>query len=211
MKSLKEYIVENFEEKKYSFKIKVAGELPENFEDCMKSALNKFDVSKFSKVKTTPIQPKLLDFPDVENSQVTIWETELNYPTTSAVLRNYLAAETGINETHIRVRSPAEEAENELNAEHFEDKKKEALLNQDYEKSNNQGEVGQKKISSLLKDLAKMSKESAPTQYKGVNDQLLGKTSKGKQNIQTTEDQKSMSPIGSRQNKLPEAGKGTSK
>jgi len=211
MKSLKEYIVENFEEKKYAFKIKVAGDLPENCEDCMKSALNKFDVSKFSKVKTTPIQPKLLDFPDVENSQVTIWEAELNYPTTSAVLRNYLAAETGVNETRIRVRSPAEEAESEINAEHFEDKKKEALLNQDYEKSNNQGEVGQKRISSLLKDLAKLSKESGPTQYKGVNDQLLGKTSKGKQNIQTTEDQKSMSPIGSRQNKLPEIGKGTTK
>lgn len=211
MKSFKEYLIENFEEKKYPFKIKIAGDLPENCEDCMKSALNKYEVSKFNKVKTTPIQPKLLDFPEMSNSQVTIWEVELNYPTTSAVLKNNLMAETGLDGCCIKVRSPAEEAESELNVENLEQEKKEALLNQDYEKSNNQAEVGQKKISSLLKELSKMSKESAPKQYKGVNDQLLGKVSKGKQDMQTTEETATMSPIGSKQNKLPEVGKGKTK
>lgn len=178
MKSFKEYLTESVEEKKYSFKIKIAGELPEHVEDTMKAALDKYKVSSFSKGKTTPIQAKLSDFPTLENTNMTIFDVELDYPTTSQVLTAYMSEQTGIDPCCLRVRSLKEEDEVELNNEHMsDDSKKSALLSQDYQKENNQELVGEKKISSLLKELAKISKETQPTQYKGVNDKILAKSS----------------------------------
>lgn len=178
MKSFKEYLTESVEEKKYSFKIKIAGELPEHVEDTMKAALDKYKVSSFSKGKTTPIQAKLSDFPTLENTNMTIFDVELDYPTTSQVLTAYMSEQTGIDPCCLRVRSLKEEDEVELNNEHMsDDNKKSALLSQDYQKENNQELVGEKKISSLLKELAKISKETQPTQYKGVNDKILAKSS----------------------------------
>jgi hypothetical protein len=175
MKSFIEYLTESKEEKKYSFKIKIAGDLPENCEDVMETALQKYQVAKFSKTKTTPIQSKLVDFPTLENTSVTVFDVELEYPTTSQVLTNYMAEQTGVSLDCIRVRSPLEDAESELNLEHMDEKEKKALLTQDYQKENNQDKVGDKGISNFLKDLAKVRKESEPSQYKGVNDSILAK------------------------------------
>jgi len=176
MKSFKDYLIESLEEKKYSFKIKIAGDLPEHIEDTMKAALEKYKVSGFSKGKTTPIQAKLLDFPTLENTHMTIFDVDLDYPTTSQVLTSYMAEQTGIDSCCIRVRSLKEEDEIELNTEHLVADKKDALLNQDYQKESNQDMVGEKKISSLIKELAKASKDTQPTQYKGVNDKILAKS-----------------------------------
>lgn len=175
MRSFKEYLIENQEAKKYAFKIKIAGDLPENCEDVMETALKKYEVSKFAKTKTTPIQSKLTDFPTMENAQVTIFDIELNYPTTSQVLTHYMAEQTGVDPCCIRVRSPLEEAEAELNAEHAIKEDNKALLTQDYQKESNQDKVGDKGVSNFLKELSKARKDTEPTQYKGVNDALLAK------------------------------------
>ena len=181
MKSYIEYLKESAEEKKYTFKIKVAGEMPDNCEDVMEAALQKYQIIKFSKGKTTPIQSKLMDFPELENESVTIYDAELVYPTTSNVLVTYISEQTGIPADRIRVRSPKEEEEAERNVENCNDEKKTALLLQQDKKENNQGLVGDKKVSSFLKDLAKARKDSGLTQYKGVNDAILAKSSpKGK-------------------------------
>ena len=176
MKSFKDYLVESIEEKKYTFKIKVAGDLPEHFEDAAKAALQKYQVASFNKGKTTPIQSKLVDFPTLENAQVTVFEVELDYPTTSTVLTSYMAEHTGVDPCCIKVRSLKEEEEAELNAENFVDGKKGSLLNQDYAKENNQNIVGDKHVASFLKELSKNSKEYQPTQYKGVNEKILAKS-----------------------------------
>jgi len=176
MKSFKEYLTENIEEKKYSFKIKVAGELPEHFEDAAKAALQKYQVASFNKGKTTPIQAKLVDFPTLENLQVTVFDIDLDYPTTSTVLTSYMAEHTGVDPCCIRVRSLKEEEEAELNAQNLIDSDKEALLTQEYTKENNQNLVGDKHVASFLKELSKASKEHQPSQYKGVNEKILAKS-----------------------------------
>lgn len=176
MKSFQDYLTESVEEKKYAFKIKIAGDLPEHVEDVMKVALDKYKVSSFSKGKTTPIQPKLLDFPTLENTHMTIFDVELDYPTTSQVLTSYMSEQTGVDPCCIRVRSLKEEDEVELNNEHMVVDKKDALLNQDYQKESNQEMVGDKKVSNLLKELSKVSKDNQPAQYKGVNDKILAKS-----------------------------------
>jgi hypothetical protein len=97
MKSFIEYLLEGADEKKYAFKIKIAGDLPENCEDCMESALQKYKVSRFTKGKSTPIQETLLDFPNIKNSQMTVFEAEVDYPATSAVITELISSATGIN------------------------------------------------------------------------------------------------------------------
>jgi hypothetical protein len=195
MKTFIEYLAESKEEKKYSFKIKIAGDLPENCEDVMETALQKYQVAKFTKTKTTPIQSKLRDFPTLENTSVTIFDVELEYPTTSQVLTNYMAEQTGVSLDYIRVRSPLEDAESELNLEHMDEKEKKALLTQDYQKESNQDKVGDKGISNFLKDLAKARKDSEPSQYKGVNDSILAKKAPKEKAAEYTKVVAATSPI----------------
>jgi hypothetical protein len=176
MKSFTDYLIESKEANKYVFKLKVAGDLPEHFEVTTETALKKYQVSKFAKTKTAPIQNKLVDFPAMENAQVTVFDIELEYPTTSTVLTNYISEHTGMSAQCIRVRSLKEEEEAELNAENSASEKSEkALLTQDYEKENNQKVVGDKGVANFLKELSKTRKEHEPQQYKGVNDAILAK------------------------------------
>jgi hypothetical protein len=178
MKPFSKYLKESQEEKKYVFKVKVAGDLPDNCEDCMETALQKYQVSKFTKGKSTPIQATLREFPNVKNASMTVFEVELDYPATSAVLTELLANSTGVSRDCIRVRTPIEEANLEIELEHMDDNdaKGKSVLTQDYAKENNQGMVGEKHMTNFLKDLAKVRKESQPTQYKGVNEKLLAKS-----------------------------------
>ena len=178
MKPFSKYLKESQEEKKYVFKVRVAGDLPDNCEDCMETALQKYQVSKFTKGKSTPIQATLREFPNVKNASMTVFEVELDYPATSAVLVELLASSTGVSRDCIRVRTPIEEANLEIETEHMEDNdaKSKSVLTQDYAKENNQGMVGEKHMTNFLKDLAKVRKESQPTQYKGVNEKLLAKS-----------------------------------
>lgn len=176
MKSFVEYLNESIEEKTYSFKIKIAGVLPENCEDVMETALKKYEVANFFKSKTVPIQNKVPDFPTMENVEVTVFDVELKYPTTSQVLSTYVAEHTGVPADRIRVRSPLEEAEAEINADTTNDETKsgKSLIGQcDFPASNNQKIVGDKGVANFLKELAKTRKDQE--QYKGVNDSLLAK------------------------------------
>lgn len=176
MKLFSQYLKESQEDKKYTFKIKIAGDLPEHCEDVMEVALQKFQVSRFTKGKTMPIQSTLTDFPEIKNASMTVFETDLDYPTTSSVVAELIASSTGIGRDSIRVKTPLEEANAEIEQEHLCSDSNEPVLTKDYEKSNNQNLVGEKYISSFLKDLAKTSKETQPTQYKGVNEKLLAKS-----------------------------------
>lgn len=201
MKSFIEYLTESKEEKKYSFKIKIAGDLPENCEDVMETALQKYQVSKFAKTKTTPIQAKLQDFPAMENASVTVFDVDLEYPTTSQVLLSYMSEQTGLSLDCIRVRSPLEEAEAELNLEHADEKDGKAMLTQDYTKENHQNIVGDKGVSNFLKELAKARKDTEPTQYKGVNDAILAKKAPKEKSQEQAKPVAGKSPIGSAKGK----------
>ena len=176
MKRYIDYLIESTEEKKYTFKIKVAGDLPENCEDCMETALQKYSVSRFAKGKSTPIQENLLDFPEVKNSSVTVFETEVDYPATSTVITQLLSDATGIPSNQIRVRTPAEEEmwniahENEVDQEDSR-----PLLGTEYDNADSQDLVGEKHVTNFLKGLVSARKETASEQVKGANEALLAK------------------------------------
>lgn len=170
MKSFKEYLLES--KQTYNFKVKVAGECPEDCADKIKKALAEYSCNTCSKGMTTPIQESHIDFPDHKNVSVTVFEVALDYPATSEQVRNRVSDALTLNQSCVRVRNPLEEAETDLN--HSNDEKSgESLLNKDYEKSNNQELVGEKQKMSLLKELGKNKNQG--TQYKGVNEKILAK------------------------------------
>lgn len=177
MKTFIDYLVESTNEKKYEFKIKIAGDLPDHCEDVMETALQQYKVSRFTKGKSSPIQTTLKEFPNVKNSAMTIFEVELDYPTTSSVLAELVSNCTGISRDCVHVKTPLEEANQEIEEENLVTDKKESLLNKDYEKSSVKQDtmVGEKYISNFLKDIAKSRKETAPKQYKGANEALTAK------------------------------------
>jgi uncharacterized protein YbaA (DUF1428 family) len=110
MKTFKEYLAES--KKVYSFKLKVAGELPEDFQDKLKAQLERVKIVTFNKIKTTPVQQLPLDFPELTNCEVHIFEIVCEYPITSPELVNNLK-EIGMCETHFRVRGSGEPTEEE--------------------------------------------------------------------------------------------------
>lgn len=170
MKTFKEYLTESIEDKIYSFKIKIAGDLPDNCEDVMETCLKKYDLSKFSKTQTTPIQAKLPDFPQMENASVTVFDIDLKYPTTSSVLSHYVAEQCGLDPCCVKIRSLKEEAEAEINATTTNEETKggKSLIGQcDPPPSNNQKMAGDKYVVSFLKELSKSRKD--PEQYNGVS------------------------------------------
>lgn len=172
MKSFKEYLIES--KQTYDFKVKIAGDCPEDCADKIKEALSQYSCGKCSKGMTTPIQESHVDFPDHKNVSVTVFEVSLDYPATSEQVRNQVADATGLGQSCVRVRNPLEEQETELNTANAE-KSGESLLNKDYEKSSNQDLVGEKQKMSMLKELSKNKTQG--TQYKGVNEKILAKKS----------------------------------
>jgi hypothetical protein len=112
MKSFTEYLTES--KKRYDFRIKIAGDVSSEQEDTMKRLLGRFTnentLTGFKKSKT-PIQAVPLDFPQVKNCEVNIYEITLDFPTTQFELTEYLAAELGIGKQYLVVRSPSEPSE----------------------------------------------------------------------------------------------------
>lgn len=112
MKSFTEYLTES--KKRYDFRIKIAGDMTSEQEDAMKRLLGRFTnentLTGFKKSKT-PIQAVPLDFPQVKNCEVNIYEVTLDFPTTQHELTEYLAAELGIGKSNLVVRRPGEPSE----------------------------------------------------------------------------------------------------
>jgi hypothetical protein len=163
MKTLKEYIVESFQSKKYVFKLKIAGDLNEDQEKSIKTLLEKYGVDTFSKQSTTPIQSLPLDFPTLKNVNVNIFDVTLNYPTTPQELHEYICACAKLNAGNVVVRNPNEPTEGYQTE--TDSKAKGALLNdpnyKELPKIKTDDFFGTKYNQSLLKELAKESKTRA--------------------------------------------------
>ena len=109
MSTFKDYLTESA--KSYDYKIKVAGELADDFASKLESALAKFEVANMSAGKKTPIMTLPLDFPALSNEQVTIFDVTTNYPASQRVMHEYLSDLLRIPATHIVVRKPGEPTE----------------------------------------------------------------------------------------------------
>ena len=195
MKSFTEYLVES--KKVYEFKIKIAKDCPKDCSTLIKSALAEFHVETCSAGKTTPIQETQIEFPNHPNVAVTIFDITTSYPTTSLQIANMIAEKLRFLKGDVRVRNMKEEEELAINSKNSA-KSGKSVLTAEYETSNNQELVGEKKKENFLKELTKTKKELE--QVKGVNDTLLAKkVPVAKQPKQSkTKSTGSKSPIGGR-------------
>jgi hypothetical protein len=111
MKSFKEYLTES--KKQYDFKIKIAGEVSSEKESEMQVLLGRYTVGETANFKKskTPIQRVPLDFPQIKNCEVNIYEITLDYPTTAYELTEYLSSNLGVGKSHLIVRRPGEPSE----------------------------------------------------------------------------------------------------
>jgi hypothetical protein len=109
MSTFTHYLAES--SKSYDYKIKVAGEISDDFGTRMETALQKFEVAKMSAGKKTPIMTMPLDFPQLSNEEVTIWDVTTNYPASSHVMKEYLSDYMGVSANKIVVRKPGEPTE----------------------------------------------------------------------------------------------------
>jgi hypothetical protein len=171
MKTFKEYLTES--KKVYSFKVKVAGELPEKFQEGLKTRLGRCGVMKVEKLSSTPIQESPLDFPELKNMEVTIFEVICEYPVTSPEIVADIKG-MGLDEACFRVRGSNEPSEQEqilANAEPTG----EALLDENdldaaATKIKHKDYFGDEFNKGFLKDLSKAAKDrkkdGVQTEYK---------------------------------------------
>jgi hypothetical protein len=200
MKSFKEYLTES--KKTYDFKVKVAGECPDECASKIKEALSIYDCANVSAGARTPIQETHYDFPEHKNIEVTVFDVSLNYPTTSPQIRSVIANKLDVTESCVIVRNPQEEAETVLN--HANDNKEGSILDKPLEEVDGQKLVGDKHVTSFLKELSKT--KTTGEQVKGTNDKILAKKAPSEKSVKVkTEKAGSTSPVGSRKVTLPTA------
>lgn len=181
--------------KTYKFKLGLAGTLPENIKDTLTQALNKYECIDLSKGKKSPIQERPLDFPKLQNMEVTYFDAELAYPTTPEILEQYVSLITKMPITHVIARTAAQHADYPI------DKKEEpykAKLETELEQADKkaQDHVGQKRVLELLKDLEKNKKEITMAKEDSKN--------KKEKQLQDREEKTSASPLTKVKNDKPE-------
>lgn len=156
MRSFKDILLES--KKTYEFKIGIAGDCPQECVDMLETALKKFSVTNMTSGKKTPIQERPLDFPQLQNMEVTYFEATVEYPTTSQVLQEYLGKCCGIDQSHIIVRNmndPREEYQEMKDDEPYES----MLATEDMGGESAQESVGGNRVMDLLKELETARKE----------------------------------------------------
>lgn len=167
MKTFREYLAES--KKVYSFKVKVAGEIPEDFEKNLKERLEKHKVVTFEKLKTTPVQKTPLDFPELTNKEVTTYDVVLEYPVTSPEISTDIR-DMGLEESCYRVRGSEEPSEVEQLQMDNEPSGESVLNDSEYKTSDNvkhKDYFGDDFNKSFLKDLSKTAKDREKETGKG--------------------------------------------
>lgn len=120
MKTFKEYLAEAV--KTYMARIKIAGELPENFEANLKNYMTKYETLNFKKTASTPVQEHPHEFTRLKNVEVSIFDVETAYPIGYQQLESVLKDEFGIAGDHIRVKHPTDPTEIKPEEKEYEPK-----------------------------------------------------------------------------------------
>ena len=152
MKTFKEYLAEST--KTYAVRVKIAGDLPENFDKKLQDYMSKYETIEFKKVGTTPVQQHPHEFPRLKNVEVTIFDVETNYPIGYQQLESVLKDDFGIVGDHIRVKHPTDPTEDKPEDKEYEPK----LTDAEYKDDTATGEplYGDEYNMSMFKELMKI-------------------------------------------------------
>lgn len=198
MKSFQQYLTES--RQTYKYRVRVANcDMTPDIVDRIEMQLKKFDLISMSKPKAHPPEDRSYEFPDVGICEVHDFTVETNYPVNDSLIRNAVARGTGLGENQVHAYTETafadkmRDIDNIKNTEKSEDGQKSLLANDKLE-----SEPKPRDSMEMLKDL-----ESRKYDFAAPN----------KEKVKTTNDvpQGNISPVGSKQNKLPPIGRGARK
>jgi hypothetical protein len=167
IKTFKEYLSES--KKLYSFKVKIAGELPEDFTNTFKMRLDRCGLKTLEETAKTPIQQVPLDFPELKNMEVRVFDVVCEYPVTAPEIGKELQ-EMGMDPACFRVRGAGEPSEVEQLQAMTEPSGEALLSDMEYKeagKIKHKDYFGDDFNKGFLKDLAKAAKERVKEEGKG--------------------------------------------
>lgn len=199
MKNFLEHLTES--QKTYEFRIKLANIDPAEHADKLKNALDAYGLESLSEAKRLPIMESDIDFPSMKNCQIYLMDAVLKYPVNDQQLRGIIGERCCIPAAQVVVvpkNHPEEiwrwnvDGQSELR----EFKKGEAVLDKPYEDNQEGTKAGESyaKAESILKELnaPKVETEGSEPKAKTTNEIPTG----------------DVSPVGSKQNKIPSPVKG---
>lgn len=155
MKTFKEYLAES--KKTYPFRLRVAGELPENFVSNLKDCLGGVNPALVEKSKT-PIQSQPLDFPELHNVEVHTFEIACEYPITAPEIAEHV--KHFVPEGNFRVRNGNDAGDYEHSTVDMEPSGESMLEEPTYnDKVKAKDYFGDDFNKGFLKDLSKAAKD----------------------------------------------------
>ena len=192
MKNFAHYLMES--QRTYTYRIKIAGEMPQNFMAGLKEKLAQFDPVKIGELKTTPIQKNITDFPEVENERVQYFDVEFRYPAIHPQITS-MAQMLGLDPNRLTMSTIGHADADAETAVAIQDQNQNLLADTDFPKNNREQERLKKDYSADPYD-----HEVLKNQYRTNFQVAGGKTPRA----QTTNDlpMGDSSPIGGK-NKLP--------
>ena len=133
MKKFAHYLAES--ERTYDYRIKLCGDVTNEFIRLLKSKFDQFDPVKMGDVKTTPIQKIPTDFPNFQNEKVNMFDVSFRYPAIEPQVKQ-LAQLMGMdpNKVVMTTRDYNEELETEY--ERIDTENKDLLTDTDYPADN---------------------------------------------------------------------------
>lgn len=190
MKTFAHYLTES--QKTFKFKIKVAEELSDETLDKIERGLQMYKLVDISKPKRLPIQQNPVNFETLGAVEVNVMEVETAYPATIEQVKTVIETCGGIPAKHIFVHTEAQEQDIvRITA----DKDGKPLLMQDYEKSDEKVQelYGDENIKITLKALEDGKRKY---EFEVNNKEKFASTNQIPQGV--------LSPVGSKQNKIPD-------
>lgn len=193
MKSYKDWLTEN--ERTYCYKIRIADDVSDDMMNCIENALKAYDCVSVSKPKRLPIQENPINFEGLGPVPVNIIEVELKYPTTDRQIHDLVVEKTHLSPNHVFVGADGQEPDKKLTLKIEHDGK--PILLQDYDASDPKVRqlVGDEAIKIALKNAEKVEMPAAKAEKVEALNQRPTSTNEIPQGT--------MSPVGSRQNSIP--------
>ena len=129
MKPFAQYLAES--ERTYDYRIKMCGDVDNEFVRNLKSKLDQFAPVKMSDVRTTPIQKIPTDFPNFKNEKVSMIDVSFRYPAIEPQVKQ-LAQLMGFDPNKIVMTTRDYNEELVKEYEKIDDENKDLLADTDY-------------------------------------------------------------------------------
>ena len=129
MKPFAQYLAES--ERTYDYRIKMCGDVDNEFVRNLKSKLDQFAPVKMSDVRTTPIQKIPTDFPNFKNEKVSMIDVSFKYPAIEPQVKQ-LAQLMGFDPNKIVMTTRDYNEELVKEYEKIDDENKDLLADTDY-------------------------------------------------------------------------------